>query len=551
MLTNNTLFDHWRRAATTGIAGSLLLPGLAAAQMSSEEASRQLLAARSATASFVEPVSNFSHYGFAYAEKWNPAGATATLHPGADINTSNDCGRRVVAVGDGIVRYTGRADTSNWYGVVLIQHRYWDGTQQRYAEVASLYGHVAPLDTLRQGDLVTAGQHIGYIADQNTGTCTAFAGVADYGHYDVRWGPHLHFELRTTVSLAHNHWPSTAQYQRASACANILDASFSCRTAAADALGYRSPRQWVQDHADVRPDLPRPPVGLTVTETAGRVPVLRWTDNSANELGFKVERRQGASGSWARVATVAAGQTSYTGNPLTAGQEVRFRVLATNPRGDSAPSNEVVLTAGAGVTRPAAPTALTAGTATSTSVRVSWADASQNETGFRVELSGGGGSWRTAASTVANGTSALLSGLLPATAYSVRVMAVNAAGDSAASSVVAFRTAAATPTTPNTPPNPVQPVTAPTVPQLLSAVALSRSAVRLGWADRSTNETGFRLERRLGLGAWTLLASLPANSTGHTDTSVLGGRSYSYRVSAVNAAGSSTASNVLAVSTPR
>ena len=71
----------------------------------------------------------------------------------------------------------------------------------------------------------------------------------------------------------------------------------------------------------------------------------------------------------------------------------------------------------------------------------------------------------------------------------------------------------------------------------------------LTWRDNATNETGFVVERCTGVApasACTNFAQIaapgPRNSTGnvtYVDTTVAAGNTYSYRVKAVNAAGSS------------
>jgi hypothetical protein len=57
--------------------------------------------------------------------------------------------------------------------------------------------------------------------------------------------------------------------------------------------------------------------------------------------------------------------------------------------------------------------------------------------------------------------------------------------------------------------------------------------VSLQWADTSTNETAFFVERRLSRQAWTRIATLAANATTYFDGVAKG--SYDYRVQAFNA----------------
>lgn len=85
---------------------------------------------------------------------------------------------------------------------------------------------------------------------------------------------------------------------------------------------------------------------------------------------------------------------------------------------------------------------------------------------------------------------------------------------------------------------------------LLGAAAPAHAAqVTLTWQDNASNEDGFRVERATGTGAYTLLTTVGANSTNHTDTSVAASTNYSYRISAFNTAGASGFSNVSSVTT--
>ena len=85
---------------------------------------------------------------------------------------------------------------------------------------------------------------------------------------------------------------------------------------------------------------PSAPSGLTATAVASGQLNLAWTDNSANEDGFKVERCQGADcTSFEQVGTVGAGAASYANTGLTANTAYTYRVRAYNSVGDSGYSN--------------------------------------------------------------------------------------------------------------------------------------------------------------------------------------------------------------------
>jgi manganese oxidase len=71
--------------------------------------------------------------------------------------------------------------------------------------------------------------------------------------------------------------------------------------------------------------------------------------------------------------------------------------------------------------------------------------------------------------------------------------------------------------------------------------------VDLSWTDRSGDEEGFEVERRLGSGAWGLLARVAAGVTAYADGNVQQGETYGYRVRAFNLAGASAHTNEASV----
>ncbi len=78
---------------------------------------------------------------------------------------------------------------------------------------------------------------------------------------------------------------------------------------------------------------------------------------------------------------------------------------------------------------------------------------------------------------------------------------------------------------------------APATPATLIATG-EAAAISLGWTDTSSNETGFRIERKAGAATtWTTLATVAANVATYRDTTATAGVSHVYRVQAFNAAG--------------
>ncbi|MBN1674458.1 MAG: fibronectin type III domain-containing protein, partial [Kiritimatiellae bacterium] len=173
---------------------------------------------------------------------------------------------------------------------------------------------------------------------------------------------------------------------------------------------------------------------------------------------------------------------------------------------------------------PAQPADFAASPVSDTAIQLTWTDASGNEKGFRIRRSTDGIVFPDPSIEVgANQTRYTDTGLSPNRTYYYKIKATGANGDSAYTTPVPATTAWAVPDPPSG----------------LTAQALSTNRIALSWSDNSESETGFRLERRQsGLSDWHL-TDLPAGTTSCTDTGLLTGTEYIYKMVAYNAAGES------------
>lgn len=79
----------------------------------------------------------------------------------------------------------------------------------------------------------------------------------------------------------------------------------------------------------------------------------------------------------------------------------------------------------------------------------------------------------------------------------------------------------------------------PLPPSSLAGILNSSTQVTLNWTDNSTNETGFKIERKSGTGNYTQIASANADITAYLDNSIIPSSTYTYRLLAYNSAGNS------------
>lgn len=179
---------------------------------------------------------------------------------------------------------------------------------------------------------------------------------------------------------------------------------------------------------------------------------------------------------------------------------------------------------GGGGSKPAAPTGLAPSALTSMQVMLSWIDNANNETSYRLESKVGAGSFVETGQFDANTTSRLIAGLSPATAYSFRVRARNNAGPSNYSNVVTVTTPAAL----------------PAAPDGLTAVPLSGTQIQLTWLDKSSNETGFRIEMSSPTQPFTFIGSVaPADITTFVINNLTPATPYTFRIRANGSSGNS------------
>ncbi|HET8723940.1 MAG TPA: hypothetical protein VFM53_07000 [Anaeromyxobacteraceae bacterium] len=156
-----------------------------------------------------------------------------------------------------------------------------------------------------------------------------------------------------------------------------------------------------------------------------------------------------------------------------------------------------------------------------------------NEIGFKIQRATVGKNGKPGAYAVlpatatqpwplANQTTYTDSTAVVGTNYSYQVVAYNAAGSTTSAAVPGIATG-----------------TLPADPSGMAAVLIAGPQVRLTWVDNSNNETSFAIERQVNGTPFSALASVGAGVTTYTSAAVTAGNTYTYRVKAVNASGSS------------
>jgi uncharacterized protein (TIGR02145 family) len=79
----------------------------------------------------------------------------------------------------------------------------------------------------------------------------------------------------------------------------------------------------------------------------------------------------------------------------------------------------------------------------------------------------------------------------------------------------------------------------PAAPENLTGEVISTTAINLTWTDRSTNETGFKIERKLLGGTFEIVGTKANDITTFSDTGLTPSTNYIYRVYSYNEGGKS------------
>lgn len=187
------------------------------------------------------------------------------------------------------------------------------------------------------------------------------------------------------------------------------------------------------------PGVPVAPSGLSLNAPDWRGVDIRWTDNSRNEEGFYIERRQMPVGGWQRIATTIPDTTLHFDGTVTMNVTYRYRIQAFNDAGTSDYCEEVEITMPDGP--PAAPISLGGNAVDIDKIIIAWNDLANNETNYFVERKLHEAAEFEMIGVYPENTNMVTdTGLTPETSYDYRVYCVNGYGQSAYSNVATART---------------------------------------------------------------------------------------------------------------
>jgi hypothetical protein len=311
------------------------------------------------------------------------------------------------------------------------------------------------------------------------------------------------------------------------------------RIAATNAIGDS---EYLTGEVTTPATVPNAPSSLVVSDPATTGLTLSWPeptyDGGAAISNYKVEYAVGKSNKWTAI-TITSSTRSLDVTSLLPNQAYRFRVSAINNAG-TGPVSKIV----SGTTLvdlPQAPTNLTASKVTATGASLAW-KAPTNTGGARITdyevetSSDNGANWIKVTKKTSNSTSFALTGLDPVTTYLVRVSAVNVKDKGAAVSG-SFKTLAAPPGAPTN----------------LRSTDLTGTTATITWdapaSDGGSEITNYRVEFSSNCKNYTIVSRTGSTSLTQNVSNLKPGLKYCFRVSAINARGTSPSSTVRELTT--
>lgn len=279
------------------------------------------------------------------------------------------------------------------------------------------------------------------------------------------------------------------------------------------------------------PSLPNKPGTLTagVTSSSSSAAVkLNWSDQSNNELGFKIERLADP-GSFVLLATVPPNTTTYTDSSISVGNTYIYRVCATNEIGDSVYTNEVTINKWDTV----APATLTVTPVSSSRIDLSWSYTGTERYNTIIERkTGTGGTWTPIYTTSLGTVKYSDTGLAANTRYFYRVKKALGTG----SAGIPY-------------PNDNIGIGAYTFLGTLElkGEGASEGRIYLSWTGNNAG-ADIIIERKMPNGSFSALMSVgPSTNSWYDNTGLVPGAAYTYRIKAQTSTNESLYSSEVSV----
>ncbi len=277
----------------------------------------------------------------------------------------------------------------------------------------------------------------------------------------------------------------------------------------------KSKESKLQENIYVKEKIPNMPTNLLLTRLNDFTITLKWDDNSRNETGYELWRKDIGNGTvidYRIIKSLPVNTISTTDGSLSPYVDYYYKVRAINESGPSNFSNEINTSS-----IPGGPWNLKVEATGTSLVKLTWIDFASTEQGFQIERTDPSGNiFKVLDITGPNVTEYTDNSVAASSSYKYRVAFFTQtalSGYSNEVSISTFYTDVAAPTN-------------------LTAVLVAGPGVKLTWNDNSKNlAKGAVIERQTGTtGQFIEVGSVAADIVEYTDRTIKNGTTYFYRI---------------------
>lgn len=280
-------------------------------------------------------------------------------------------------------------------------------------------------------------------------------------------------------------------------------------------LTGKSKESKLQENIFVKDKVPTAPSSLLLSRVNDFTVMLKWNDNSKNETGYELWRKDIGNGTvidYRIIKTLAVNTISTTDGSLSPYIDYYYKVRAVNQSGYSDYSNEINTSS-----LPGGPWNLQAEATGTSLVRLTWIDFAINEQGFQIERTDPfTNNYKVLAITGPNETEYIDNSVSASSSYKYRVAyftQTTQSGYSNEASISTYYTDVQAPTN-------------------LNGTLYPGPALKLTWTDNSKNlSKGTVIERKVGTnGQYIEIGSTASDVFEFFDQTVNSGTTYFYRI---------------------
>ncbi|KAF0151708.1 MAG: putative S-layer protein [Ignavibacteria bacterium] len=259
------------------------------------------------------------------------------------------------------------------------------------------------------------------------------------------------------------------------------------------------------------------PTELTVAKEAAFSIKVKWNDNSKSEIGYKIERKASDETAFKELVKTAANVSSYNDETVIDNKSYSYRVYAVI----SATELSIVTNTQTIDIPFYMPSDMKLTKASANKIQITWKDNSKSEAGYIVERKiKGEAQFKELNKTAANIVTYTDDNLADGKIYYYRIAGLTSATTSSNPTAVDSLTL---------------PMIAPSDVTAKLAVDNNKMQITVTWKDNSQSETGYKIERKEGTGAYKEVGSVLANISTYTDADIVKNKDYTYRVKGYNA----------------